>query len=110
MDNVIVKYTKSQYTAKIAELQGCITRLQSHLTTLENLKSQVRNFWDDPQTPDYLKQLTTAIVGVRNAMDRTTKLLHEYNGMVEEMGGVTAMTTGIVDDIAGVIGGLGISE
>ncbi len=110
MDNVIVKYTKSQYTAKISELEGCVQRLQTHLTTLESLKGRVPSFWDDPQAPDYLKRLTTAIVGVRNAMDRTQKLLAEYEGMVNEMSGVTAMTTGVLDDIGGIIGSLGIRE
>ncbi|WP_165249448.1 hypothetical protein [Adlercreutzia sp. ZJ141] len=110
MDNPIVKYTKSQYTAKISELEGCIGRLDTHLETLESLKNKVTSFWDDPQTPDYLRQLTVAIVSVRNARDRTQKLLAEYNGMVEEMSGVTAMTTGIIDDIGGIIGSLGIKE
>lgn len=108
--SAIVKYTKAQYTAKISEIEGCVQRLQNHLNTLEGLKSQVQNFWDDSQTPEYLKRLTTAIVGVRNAMDRTQKLLAEYNGMVNEMGGVTAMTTGVLEDIGGVIGSLGIKE
>ena len=108
--SAIVKYTKAQYTAKISEIEGCVQRLQNHLNTLEGLKSQVQNFWDDPQTPEYLKRLTTAIIGVRNAMDRTQKLLAEYNGMVNEMGGVTAMTTGVLEDIGGVIGSLGIKE
>lgn len=108
--SAIVKYTKAQYTAKISEIEGCVQRLRNHLSTLEGLKSQVHNFWDDPQMPEYLKRLTTAIVGVRNAMDRTQKLLAEYNGMVDEMGGVTAMTTGVLEDIGGVIGSLGIKE
>lgn len=108
--SAIVKYTKAQYDAKIQALEGCVQRLQTHLSTLETLKGQVQNFWNDPQTPEYLRRLTTAIVGVRNALDRTQKLLAEYNGMVAEMDGLTAMTSGVLEDIGSVIGSLGIKE
>jgi hypothetical protein len=109
MGNPIVKYTKAEYEAKIEQLDGCIRRLQSHEDTLNGLKDRVRDFWDDPQTLDYLNQLTKAIVGVRNARNRTDKLLTEYKSIVEEMEGVTAVTTGLIEDIGSVIGSLGIS-
>jgi len=110
MDNPIVKYDQSVYNAKITEMENYVGLLKDHLITLENLKSQVKTFWDDPQAPEFLKRLTTAIVSVRNSMNNTTQLLGVYKSTVSEMDKVTAVTTDIVGDIASIIGGLGISE
>lgn len=106
--NVMAKYTKSKVDSKIARLEACVVRLNTALEELESHKSRVHEFWDDPQAPEYLHQLTEQIVLVRSATDKCVKMIGEHKGYSEEMVGLSAATTGFIEEIGGVIGSLGI--
>lgn len=104
----VVKYEKSAYKNKIAKLEGYLSMLESNYQTLDGLRGQVRSFWNDPQTAYYLKELNNTIIGVRNSMDMTQRVLLEYKGIVENMGKTEAVSDDLLSDITTVISGLGI--
>ena len=42
---ITIKYTKSQYLAKISELEGYYNMLAEHLARMQDLKSKMFEFW-----------------------------------------------------------------
>lgn len=45
--SIILRYDKYLYEEKINELQGCLTKLESHRSELERLKNEISKFWND---------------------------------------------------------------
>lgn len=107
-DGVIFRYTKAQYQGRIDLIKGYKDQLGTHLERLETLKSQVTNFWDDPQTPEYLDHLNTQILAVRNAMDRAQEEINTQQHVIDTSVDLVAETTDRIAEIGSKILGLGI--
>lgn len=105
---VMIKYTKSQYEAKITELEGYYNQLSDHLSTMEGYKEQIFQFWDDPRGQDTAETLNKMITQVRNAMDRTSDLLTFYKSSVEKLSGADISAKSLLTDALGILGSLGI--
>ena len=106
--SIMINYTKSQYLAKITELEGYYGQLEQHLGRMEDYKKQMFDFWNDQNAQDAGNVLTIEIRQVRNAMDRTADLLTFYKSAVEKMGGAGSTAKAILEDALSVLGGLGI--
>lgn len=103
-----VKYTKAQYTAKISELESYYSQLETHLNTMEGLKDQMYQFWDDANARETGNALTTEIRQVRNAMDRTNDMLTFYKSAVDKLDGANLSVGGTITDALGILGKIGI--
>ena len=106
--SIVVNYTKAQYVAKITELEGYYRSLESHLARMEELKSQMFNFWDDENARKTGEILAIEIRQVRNAMTRTSDLLTFFKSTVEKLDGANLNVGNVLSDALGILGGLGI--
>ena len=103
----ILKYSKGQYQAKIAELEGYYAHLNTHLQKMEDLKSQMFNFWNDKNAQITGQILAIEIRSVRSAMDRTNDMLVFYRTAVEELGGTDGAVGDLLEETLSLLGGLG---
>ena len=78
---VTIKYTKAQYQAKIDELEAYYNELARHLTTLENLKSQMFNFWNDENARKAADSLVNTIAKVKGEMNYTREMIIMYKNI-----------------------------
>lgn len=106
--SISVKYTKAQYEAKIAELEGYYMQLEEHLARMEDLKSQMFNFWDDSNAQMVGQVLAVEIRSVRTAMDRTKDMLIFYKSAVEKLDGANLSASGLLQDALGILSSLGV--
>ena len=106
--SIIIRYSKSIYETKIGQLEGYANQLQAHLQTLEGLKDQVKNFWDDDEAADYLTTLSTQIIAVRNALDQTNRTKMMYEEVKGDLDKTQAATSGLLSEAGQIISSLGI--
>lgn len=104
----IIKYTKAQYTAKITELEGQYSQLESHLSTLEGYKEQMYQFWDDENARTTGQALATMVRQVKNSMDRTKDMINFYKSTIEKLDGANINVSSSISDALGVLGKIGI--
>lgn len=102
-----LKFSKSQYMAKISELEGYYAQLEQHLARMEELKSEMFNFWDDPNAQTAGQVLAIQIRSVRSAMDRTSDMLNFYKSAVEKLGGTDSAVKDLISDALNLLSGLG---
>lgn len=104
---IIINYTKKDYLAKIAELEGYDQNLKTHLETLKGYKEQMFNFWDDPDAQKTGQALVLTIHQVERTMQQTEEMLTFYRSVVEKLGGVGTTTNELLEKALGLLGGLG---
>lgn len=105
---ISVRYTKAQYQAKIAELEGYYALLEQHLARMIELKDQMFTFWDDSNAQTTGQILVIRINSVRSAMDRTHEMLTFYRSAVEKMDGANLSVGTLLEEALGILGGLGL--
>ena len=103
----ILKYSKAQYLAKISELEGYYGQLEQHLQRMEDLKSQMFQFWNDKNAQTTGQILAIEIRSVRSAMDRTNDMLTFYRSTVEQLGGTDGAVGDILQQALSMLSGLG---
>lgn len=103
-----VRYTKGQYQAKITELQGYYSQLESHLSNMEGLKEKMYQFWDDENARTTGTALASEIRQVKNAMDRTRDMLTFYKGAIDKLDATNISVGSTITDALDVLGKLGI--
>ena len=99
-------YTKSVYEAKISELEGLISRLNEHLTTMENLRSQLPHFWDDENAQKTCKALDDTITRTKQEMATAESLTRIYRATVDSLDRSKDKVKNLVDDALGLLRGL----
>ena len=118
MAGYILKYSASVYNAKITRLDTLHGLLQTHLDALEGYKDQIKNFWDDDQSPQYITGIANQITKVKGAMDNIKMAIAEYQGVSDRMtqGGqlvdeamgdakdALETVSEVTGDVAGVVG------
>ena len=108
--DVVVKYSKAQYKAKIDTLQGCQQKLESHLSILEGYKSKLKTIWDDEDAANYHKELDKQIAGVKNSMDQVKSQITMWQRAIDEMQETTSEQTDKIDTIKSILGTLDIKD
>ncbi len=106
--SVLVKYTKAQYAEKLAELEGYYSQLNTHLSTMQGLKEQMYQFWDDENARSTGNVLASEIRQVKNAMDRTNDLIIFYKGSIEKLDEANLGAGSVVGEALDILGKLGI--
>jgi len=99
-----VKYTKAQYQAKISELEGYYNQLAQHLARMQELRSQMFNFWNDSNAQTTGQILSVQIRSVQNAMDRTTDTLIFYKSAIEKLDGANLSVGDLLGDALKILG------
>lgn len=102
-----IKYTKSQYAAKITELEGQYSQLESHLSSLEGYKEQMYQFWDDENARKTGEALASMIRQVKNSMDRTKDMITFYKSTVEKLDGANIEVASSISDAIGILAKMG---
>lgn len=82
---IVLKFDKATYLAKITELEGLYKQLEQHLGTMEKLKQEMFNFWNDDEGREAGKVLTEQIRILRNSMDKINQTLTFYRSAVDEL-------------------------
>lgn len=103
-----IKYTKAQYLAIIADLEGYKAQLESHLDRMEDYQSQINQFWDDENASTTYAALSTEIRQVRSAMDNTENTLRFYRSAVEKLDGANINAASAIQDALGILGKIGL--
>jgi len=103
-----IKYTKAQYQAKITELEGCYTQLETHLASMESLKEQMYQFWSDENARSTGTVLSAQIRQVKNAMDRTRDMITFHKSAIDKLEGANISAASAISDALGVIAKLGV--
>ena len=102
----ILNYSKAEYQAKITELEGYYAQLGQHLERMENLKSEMFNYWNDEAARKAGLILSSEIRSVRSAMDSTSDMMNFYKSAVEKFNGTIASIQDLLDEANFVVGGL----
>lgn len=102
--SIVVNYTKAQYQAEIAELEGYYNQLSTHLSRMEELKSQIFEFWDDENAQKSANVLVTQIRHVQSTMDRTSEMISFYKSAIEEMDGVNLKIGDLLESAIKILG------
>lgn len=106
--NIIVRYSKAQYQEKISRLDGCVKKLDTHLSTMEALRDQFKQVWDDDVAMQYYEQIKVQIQAVKNAHEATNRQIDMWQEVIREMEESTANSAKSIEDIRSLIGALGI--
>ena len=104
----VLRYSKGVYKNKISEIQGFIQRLDAHLVTLKDYRSQIPNFWDDENARQAGRDLDILIRQVTNAQERARDMLGVYNKIVDDLDNAKQSTSGLLEDASGILSSLGI--
>ena len=83
-----IKYEKSTYQAKISQLEGHHTQLNTHLGNMESLKNKLSEFWDDKNAQATLKILNEEIRAVKITMTQAATEISVLKSTVEKLGGL----------------------
>ena len=102
--NVVIHYTKAQYTAKITELEGYLAQLETHLSRMEGLKEKMYTFWDDDNARTAGLVLSNEIRDVKNAMDTTQEMLTFYKSAVEKLEGANIGVSDMLGELLALLG------
>ena len=104
---ITIKYTKSQYLAKISELEGYYNMLAEHLARMQDLKSKMFEFWDDENARTAGQVLAIKIRHVQNTMDITNDSILFYKSAVEKLDGANLSVGDLLGDALSILGVLG---
>lgn len=109
---LMLNYTASFYDKKINQMEQFIQRLDAHLNTLESLRNQLhsQDFFTGDQAEKYYSIVGDQIRAVRNAQDNVMRARQTYQEAKDEIGKTRSGLDIGLDDIVGVIGGLGIKK
>ena len=105
--SIIINYTKQQYIAKIDELQGYYNLLEQHLNRMTTLKTEMFNFWDDPDAQKAGYVLNTMINRVQFTMDQTSEMIIFYRNAVNKFTGVGVINDELLEKAFTMLGGMG---
>ena len=101
--SILVKYSKAQYLAKIAEIEGYHNQLKVHLERMQELKEHMFTFWNDPNAQKAGMLLANEIRAVQNAMDRTNATLSFYKTTVEKLDGADISAKELLEEAIGLL-------
>lgn len=104
----VLHYSKGVYQNKINEIENFIKRLDDHLVTLRDYRSQIGNFWDDENARQAGKDLDILIRQVTNAQERARDMLGVYNKIVQDLDNANQSTLGLLGEAGDILGALGI--
>lgn len=104
--SLIIKYTQAQYKAKITELEGYESELESHLEKLKDLRSQMFNFWEDQNAQEVGNVLNLEIRSVERMMAQTKDSLRFYRSSVDKLSGADVSAASMIKDALGLLSGL----
>ena len=104
---VVIKYTKAQYQAKIDELEAYYSELARHLTNLENLKSQMFDFWNDENARKAADSLVNTIVNVKGEMNYTREMIIMYKNIVAKLDSTNASMSDLLEEASSILNLLG---
>ena len=102
----LLSYSKAEYQAKITELEGYYAQLSQHLERMEQLKSEMFNYWNDEAARKAGLILSSEIRSVRSTMDSTSDMINFYKSAVEKFDGTNASIQDLLDEASFVVGGL----
>lgn len=104
---VVIKYTKAQYQAKIDELEAYYSELARHLTNLENLKSQMFDFWNDENARKAADSMVNTIAKVKGEMNYTREMIIMYKNIVAKLDSTNASMSDLLEEASSMLKLLG---
>lgn len=93
----MLKYTANVYETKIEELSTLNSDLDSHLSRLQDLKSQMSGFWNDDKAEDTGLTLDQEIRLVREASSRVKNLKEAFVAAKAEMDTASGSASGFIN-------------
>lgn len=100
---LIFNYTKNEYEVKVSELEELIARLNQHLERLQELRSQIPQFWDDGNARETGVVLDKTIKKVLDAMTTSENLSRTYKTVIESLGGSKETLAELIGDATGIL-------
>ena len=105
-----LNYAKNVYDKRVDELNTYYNRLYEHVDRLEELRSQLRNCWDDDNERKYDAILSEQILAVRNAAEKTKEIKQIHEEAVAQFENLNSFGEGVIDGIKNIIGVLNIKK
>ncbi len=99
----LFNYTRHEYEIKVAELEELIARLNQHLDRLQELRSQIPQFWDDENARETGVVLDKTIKRVLDAMNLSENLSRTYKSTIEALGGSKDTLAGLIGEAMGIL-------
>lgn len=99
----LFNYTRNEYEIKVAELEELIARLNQHLDRLQELRSQIPQFWDDENARETGVVLDKTIKRVLDAMNLSENLSRTYKSTIEALGGSKETLAELIGDAMGIL-------
>ena len=80
----MLRFEKAKYERKIINMDTLNGKLKGHRVTLENLKSQIPNFWESEEATKYTDVLNKVINKVKESEAQVENLKQGYVYIVTE--------------------------
>jgi len=101
--NFIFNYTKQEYEDKIADLERAHTKLNKHLTNMENLRSKLHEVWDDENAQAVSVDLLNTIEQTRLEMKTVQDFIGVFKQAVSEFDNSNANISNVLDTLKSLI-------
>ncbi len=108
--SMALRYSRQVYQNKFDELDGYNKQLSDHLDTLEDLRDQIKNYWDDDIAQGYFENLTTQILKVRQVMHNIDGMKNLYSKTIGEMDAQKNAGFEVIDDIKDLVTGIAFGD
>ena len=83
--NVVLNYTRVQYTSRIDTLTRKISALHDMIEKYESKKASIPNFWEDEEASKYTEMIEKQINVCRRTITDAQQSLDQLNRIVENM-------------------------
>lgn len=103
---IIIKFQKSVYDKKIAELQGYANQLDGHLTALQGYKNEIPGFWGDNTGDKYVRVIDQQIQQLTVARERVNDLSNLYDNLKAALDNAQNTVSSGVDEVMGIVASL----
>lgn len=106
VNGFIYDYSKDQYEKAISRLENLVKQLDSHLTKLRELRTNVPNFWEDEDAKATCTALDMTIDRIVFDMDTCKDLISAYQTAMAEFDISKSKTTQLLTDALAILKGI----
>ena len=104
----IHKFSREQYEEKVEALENIAKELDFRLSSLEQLRGEICEFWKDEKAIKYTEILNNEITKVKNQQERVARMKNLYQNISTDLTQSEAKVEGLLDAASTALNMLGI--
>lgn len=103
VNNIIVRFSKSQYNEKIDKLNGCLKKLDEHKNKLSGYRRDLDEYWSDTKAEVYKRQVDDAIQACTNQHKLCSDQIELWQKAIETMEENNNQVNQAIDSVQGAL-------